>query len=487
VIQLQEYYDFIRNDAIPVSVACQRLVDFIMSKPVDLRRPSFSSSSSSPLIKSKSEQRLFFSGKEDRKTSSHSRSAPVSPNSSYTTLPVNDFSSRVRTLLNSSKNAQEEPDEKADSSSDSDYYISGSSPAPLATCWTREESAFETTPVEILCLIFSWLDSSSLVYSHSVCKRWKNIIEEQPQNHPLHRWDWLKSLYEHKLRVMRSFGDPLVTDYYCGSNPFVTNKLRKSSSLQNLFKQKSDKEELKTSKGIDKELELHKDVQDSVINLVLMGDDNSKTLFCQTLQQFCGDIHEHLTPGVREYFMWMQTKNKTPIRIVDMGELQNAPIRSRKKWYPYFEDSLAVVICLNIGDYDAVYQESKDGGYALVYHHYYRLIKDTLHSKFFNSKPVILVLYKGDFDQKVSTALKNGTGDDLGLLFPDYRAREDPSRQAEYFANRIVQWINSKRRVRCISKCFSSEDDASLISMLHDTVRHCVIQRRAYKLGLGAI
>ena len=38
-----------------------------------------------------------------------------------------------------------------------------------------------------------------------------------------------------------------------------------------MFKQKSDKEELKTSKWIDKELEFYKDVQDSVINLVLMG------------------------------------------------------------------------------------------------------------------------------------------------------------------------------------------------------------------------
>jgi hypothetical protein len=91
------------------------------------------------------------------------------------------------------------------------------------------------------------------------------------------------------------------------------------------------------------------------------------------------------------------------------------------------EDALAVIVCLNIGDYDATYWSKSIGRFGLVYNHYKRMIKDTLHSKYLTTKSVALVLYKGDFEMKIQQAVKFGKGHDISFLFPEYKSTFDLS------------------------------------------------------------
>ena len=67
-------------------------------------------------------------------------------------------------------------------------------------------------------------------------------------------------------------------------------------------------------------------------------------------------------------------------------------------------------------------------------------------------------------------------------------AHQSPEDQLEYFVQKLIGWCSSRKRNRSVSKYLANKDsDPQLVGILHDTVRHSVIQKRAYKLGLGTI
>ena len=66
-------------------------------------------------------------------------------------------------------------------------------------------------------------------------------------------------------------------------------------------------------------------------------------------------------------------------------------------------------------------------------------------------------------------------------------AHQSPEDQLEYFVQKLIGWCSSRKRNRSVSKYANKESDPQLVGILHDTVRHSVIQKRAYKLGLETI
>jgi hypothetical protein len=60
-------------------------------------------------------------------------------------------------------------------------------------------------------------------------------------------------------------------------------------------------EERATHKRIEKEIEKSKEFHNAMITLVIIGDEYSKMMFRQSLQQNSEDAVDHVSTGVREY------------------------------------------------------------------------------------------------------------------------------------------------------------------------------------------
>jgi hypothetical protein len=142
------------------------------------------------------------------------------------------------------------------------------------------------------------------------------------------------------------------------------------------------------------------------------------------LKHYCTEYEDEEFPGIKEYRCWFNSKARTPLRFIDTGDKQDLPLKSRKRFFHLFDDSIAIIVCLNLGDYDVVYRDKPNGGCALLFHRYYRQIREALHTKYLCNKPVIIILYRGDFDAKILESLRNPSKqEDISVLFPEYNGK----------------------------------------------------------------
>lgn len=145
-------------------------------------------------------------------------------------------------------------------------------------------------------------------------------------------------------------------------------------------------EQQKYLKYINKEIENSKDLFEITMNLIITGNTTGKQMFEKNMKLNLEDCSIFKTPGITEYKCWFNNRIKTPMSIVDIDRLSP---RGQKKFQGMFYDTVAIVVSLNVGDFDELTSSGSLKFLKLQKH-----LKNMLRIKALSNASIILVLYK---------------------------------------------------------------------------------------------
>jgi len=138
-------------------------------------------------------------------------------------------------------------------------------------------------------------------------------------------------------------------------------------------------------------MQTHKSTVDSTITLLVLGDFASKRHLYDSVRNSTPKAIEIITPGITE-LICPSFYGKAPLRFVDCER----QIRSHswKKYFHMFNEVTSVVMCIDV--------INKPGSEDESVHHYLKVFRKVMHSKWLRKVPLILVFYSSSRDDSIS-------------------------------------------------------------------------------------